>query len=94
MGDKVSKKDAEAVVQYLKRKWPEAEGYSHQDGPFLHDADHEEQSEGAWSISWEGAPIDEWAVWMSMDADLRKHFHWLHFEALYSWCLGIYAGWE
>ncbi|AMM44368.1 hypothetical protein KITKAT_46 [Arthrobacter phage Kitkat] len=87
---KVSKKQAEEVVAALKAKWPESEGYSHIDGPYLHDADHEEMRPGCWSISWEGAPVDSWAVHISCDEEFRAKHPAIHFEAMYSWCLGLY----
>lgn len=92
--ERIALNDAGRVVAFLKAKWPEEEGYSHQDGPHLHDNEHEEQQEGAWSISWEGAPVEDWAIVMSMDDALRQEFPAIHFEALYGWCLGLYPGWE
>lgn len=90
MGARIRKQEAEKVVAALKAKFPEERGYSHIDGPYLHDAEHEEMREGCWSISWEGPGIDDWAVVISLDEEFRKEFPWIHFEAMYSWCLGLY----
>jgi hypothetical protein len=87
---KVSKKQAEKVVEALKSIWPENQGYSHIDGPYLHDADHEGMRPGCWSISWEGPGVDEWAVQAAINEELRQEFPSIHFEAMYSWCLGLY----
>lgn len=85
MAEKVSREQAEAVLEAVKNRWPESEGWSHVDGPHLHDADHEEQPEGCWSISWEGAPEDwTWYAWQDIKVP------GVHLEAMYSWCLGLY----
>ena len=81
----VTKEQAEAVVAAIKAKWPDEDGWSYIDGPNLHDADHEDQPEGCWSIAWEGAPED-WAYYASMEIKVPG----VHLEALYHWCLGLY----
>ena len=82
---KVTKTQAEAVVQAIKAKWPESEGWSYIDGPDLYPHDHEGMPKGCWSIAWEGAP-EEWAYYASMDIKVPG----VHLEAMYSWCLGLY----
>jgi hypothetical protein len=52
------------------------------DEPKLYDADHEELSEGSWSIAWEGA--DEWTY------GYRTDVPGVFVEPIASWCLGVY----
>lgn len=81
----VTKKQAEAVLQAIKDRWPESQGWSHIDGPTLYPHDHEEMPVGCWSIAWEGAPED-WVHYASMEIKLPGVF----LEPMHSWCLGIY----
>lgn len=86
MAAKVSKKQAEAVLDAIKTRWPEADGWwVGMDGPTLRDADHEEQPEGCWSIAWEGAPED-WVHYASLEIKVPGVF----LEPMTSWCLGLY----
>lgn len=82
---KVSQADAEQVLQALKLRWPEQEGWSHVDGPTLYSAEHEEMPKGCWSIAWEGGPED-WTMIASQDIKKAGVF----LEPMTSWCLGLY----
>ena len=87
MSKKVTKAQAEKVLSAVKEMWPEADGWSHVDGPFLHPAEHEEMRPGCWSISWEGAPED-WALQAGWK--LRGHVPGVFLEPMTSWSLGLY----
>lgn len=87
----VSRTQAEQVLEAIKAKWPESDGWSHQDGPTLRDADHEEQEPGCWSIAWECAPED-WASTASYE--FRDLVPGVFLEPMYHWCLGLYPAGE
>jgi hypothetical protein len=89
MPSRVTREQAEKVLQALKDRWPEEQGWSHIDGPYLWPAEKEEQPEGCWSISWEGAPED-WVDYASMEIKVPGVF----LEPMANWCLGLYPAWE
>lgn len=53
----MNRKTAEAVLAEIKTRFA-GEDFTY--GPNLRDCDHEELSEGSWSIDWEDGPY-EWA---------------------------------
>jgi hypothetical protein len=52
------------------------------DEPMLYDADHEELSEGSWSIAWEAG--NDWPHFF------RCTVPGVFVEPIASWCLGVY----
>lgn len=52
------------------------------DEPALYDADHEELSEGSWSIAWEDG--SDWPMYF------RTAVPGVFVEPIASWCLGVY----
>ena len=59
MTGRVSREDAEDVLDAIKRRWPAQEWGLR--GPNLRDHTHEELPRGCWSIDWEDGPQD-WAL--------------------------------
>jgi hypothetical protein len=71
----VNRKTAEKVLAEVKEQFGT-------DEPKLYDADHEELSEGSWSIAWEGG--EEWTYYF------RTSVPGVFVEPIASWCLGVY----
>lgn len=83
----VTQAQAQEIRDAIAARWPQADGWSHQDGPTLRPAEHEEQPEGCWSIAWEGGPED-WTYRASLL--LAGKYPGVLLEPMYSWCLGLY----
>jgi len=73
----VNKRAAEKVLEEVKEQFGT-------DEPALYDADHEELSEGSWSIAWEGSGMDCWP------AHFKTEVPGVFTEPIASWCLGVY----
>jgi hypothetical protein len=62
--DRVTRKQAEAVVEEIKRQFPAEQGWDH-DQIHLRDHTHEGLPKGRWSVDWEGQGYvcpEDWAV--------------------------------
>lgn len=71
----MNRKTAEKVLAEVKEQFGT-------DEPKLYDADHEELSEGSWSIAWECG--EEWTY--GFESSVPGVF----VEPIASWCLGVY----
>lgn len=62
--DRVTRRQAEAVVAEIKKQFPAEAGWDHSQ-IHLRDHTHEELPRGRWSVDWEGQGFvcpEEWAV--------------------------------
>lgn len=73
----MNRKTAEKVLAEVKAQFGT-------DEPTLYDADHEELSEGSWSIAWEGSGYDCWPL------EFESKVPGVFTEAIASWCLGVF----
>lgn len=71
----MNRKTAEKVLAEVKAAFGT-------DEPKLYDADHEELSEGSWSIAWECG--DDWTY------GFRTSVAGVFVEPIAGWCLGVY----
>jgi hypothetical protein len=53
--DRVPLHEAEKVMDWIRAKWPESEGWSHE-YLFMTSYEHEELAVGQWAIAWEEGP--------------------------------------
>lgn len=73
----MNKRTAEIVLAEVKAKF-------NTDEPALYDHNHEELSEGSWSIAWEGSGYDCWP------AEFTTAVDGVFTEPIASWCLGVF----
>lgn len=71
----MNRRVAEIVLAEVKAKFDT-------DEPKLYDADHEELSEGSWSIAWECG--DDWTL------RFQSKVPGVFVEPIAGWCLGVY----
>lgn len=77
------KATAEKVLAEIEAKYAALIEAGIYDRPNLRDADHEELSEGSFSIDWEEGP-DEWCY------DFETKVPGVFVEPIYSFILGVY----
>lgn len=73
----MNRKTAEKVLAEVKATFGT-------DEPALYDHNHEELSEGSWSIAWEGSGMDCWPL------EFESKVPGVFTEAIASWCLGVF----
>lgn len=73
----MNRKTAEKVLAEVKAQFGT-------DEPALYDHNHEELSEGSWSIAWEGSGRDCWPM------DFTNTNPDVFVEPIASWCLGVF----
>ena len=76
----MNRKTAEKVLAEVKAAFP---AYADGSGPNLRDSDHEELSEGSWSIDWEDGPY-EWCY------EFSSKVPGVFVEPIMSFILGVY----
>lgn len=81
---KVTRKQAEKVLEALHNKYPSSLGNA-----VIHDAEHEEMPEGTWSIAWEGGDED-WDQFFSEEWNGQNSK--IFVEPRNHWSVGIYPG--
>lgn len=80
--DRVPLHEAEKVMDWIKARWPESEGWSHE-YLFMTSHEHEELTVGRWAIAWEEGP-ECWTY--SAEAGEARD---VYVEAMNNWCLVV-----
>lgn len=76
----MNKATATKVLEEIKGQYPE---WDFTDGPNLRDSNHEELSDGSWSIDWEMGP-ENWAY------RFRTAVPGVFVEPIFSFTLGVF----